>query len=355
MSPVTGRVLSVQFEGGLPAASRGAQVRPPHWEVKVASRIGDGDGSRRPAIYPTQERVRALVEVEIAGTGNGDAVGVLRGELGGLTLDGEIPLTDDRHSVRVTQAGNPGLAIARHTGDVTWVIQGPPLPEPAALDNRTRLEVFVVLGPPPDLFAKGIWAEALRLLIQQVGLNGVGDLPRAMNLITDYCHRGRGLIYDTAGKYNNFGISYNGGKFGLSTFLEGVHKEVNCYDVSVAVLVLGGAIGIPVSWLRLDSFGYIVETSLIGIGRCNHPFFAAGSRPVVGQLDPVRLPFEIHTFCESSATIFDACVGPHLGTNRRQGYLDRAVDETNPMCPKCREIPLANQIKTATRRIKGLR
>jgi hypothetical protein len=327
---VTGRVLSLGFQGGLPAAvNRGTRVRGLHWEAGL--QITDPDGnSHRPAIFARQKRVLAAIRIQIAGTPNTGAPATLRGQLGPLSLEGPVPLTDGTHSVTVTQTGALGTALTRHAGDVAWTVQGAPLPAPAVLDNQTFLEVFTVLGEPPPFFANGIWAEALRFLVQDVGLNGISDPIEALNQITRFCHRGHDLSYQSGGGAGSaFGVTYRGGSFDLTAFLERSPREVQCFDISAAVLVLAGAAGITGEWLQIDSFGYIHETSLVGIGACNNPFFIQyKTDPVIDRKAEERSSFEIHAFCDFSGSLFDACVGPHVGVTL-QNYLADAVDPKN--------------------------
>lgn len=361
MSPVTGQVLSVQFEGGLPVSdSRRSQATAlPNWEDtgKGPGQFFDGDGSIRPAVYRISEEIRARAEVEIAGTGNTGAVGTLRGSLGNLALMGPISFRDGRQSVMVAQTGPPESVLRRHAGDVDWVVRGPA--PPAILGNATRLEVFRVFGQPQIFFPRQLWAGTLRLLIDSAQLDGVAGAPTAMDRITHYCHSVHGLIYDTAGSPLNPGLSVNsdGGRFNLSVFLSRAPTQVVCFDVSGAVLVLGSAVGIPVAWLKIEHFGYIVKTELVGIGPCNSPFYVKkGTGPVVESHDGRRSCFGRHAFCEASNgtfnAIFDACVGPHQGTEDRGSYLRAAVDEDNPGCPSCNPtIPSEHGIMDFTSRL----
>lgn len=344
---VTGSVLSVRFEGGLPAILAKKQVKSPHWQVDPVS--GTQGTSTGPAIYPIQEPVRAVVDVELAGTGNTGAPATLRAQLGNLALAGPIPLTDGLHSVSV--AGNPGTAITRHSGEVSWIVQGASLPAPVALANRTPLEVFVVLGKPPGFFSGGIWAEALRVLLRpEVRLDGVQDEAEAIHRITKYCHENHKVRYNTSGSNVSYGPTRTGGTFHLLGFLKVVRPEVNCFDLAAAVIVLAGAVGVAARWLLMPSFGYIAETNLVGVGPCNNPH--SPTVPIITPRDhPDRTRFNDHGFCERDGTIFDACVGPHLGKDGHQVYLNTAVDPNNS---KGLGIPSAGQIQPKENSIKNL-
>lgn len=336
MSPVTGRILSLEFEGGLrAAASKGNRVRGPHWKDTWVGKIVDPEGgSLRPAIYQTQTRVQALVEVDLQGTDNSGAPGTLTGRLGTLSLAGPISLSNGSHSVRVTQTSPLDTAITRYLGNATWTVTAPSPSTQAILANTTHLEVFVVLGPRPRFFQDGIWVEALRFLVQDVGLGGISNPHQVIDRITEHCHARHGLRYDSAGGATALGVTFDGGTFGLAAFLKGPLKQVQCFDISAAVLVLAGAAGISAVWLQVTFFGYIRRTNLVGVGDCNNPLFTfQGNEPVVDRLAQDRSRFTNHAFCElssgSSPAIFDACVGPHLGTSNRQIYLANAADPTN--------------------------
>lgn len=354
MSPVTGRILSLHFEGGLDAAvSRGHRVRGPHWRAAWASRIADpAGGSRRPAIYRAQARVQALVEVELDGTDGTGMPGTLTGRLGNLSLAGPIPLRDGTHSVRVTQTSPLDLAITRYVGDATWVVTGTSPSTQAGLDNTTLLEIFVVLGPQPSFFAAGIWVEALRFLVDQIGLSGISDCDQVLHRITEHCHQRHDLRYMSGGGSTALGVTYKGGNFALATFLQGSPREVHCFDISAAVLVLAGAVGISAEWLQIPFFGYINETNLVGVGPCNSPFFVQhGTEPVVCRLARKRSAFNIHAFCELASNIFDACVGPHLGMSDRQNYLIGAVDTMNR---KKQGVPPVGNISSFTQNLTSV-
>jgi hypothetical protein len=106
--------------------------------------------------------------------------------------------------------------------------------------------------------------------------------------------------------------------------------DANCYDQAAALQALAGAVGIKLEWLFLDPFGFIKTTNLLGVGSCNNPFFKSNSTPkVIAQNNPNRTDFGNHAFCELNSKIWDACAGPHVGTEDRQQYLTASIDPTN--------------------------
>jgi hypothetical protein len=155
-------------------------------------------------------------------------------------------------------------------------------------------------------------------------------MPQAMATLTSFCHSHHSLKYDAHNALNAYVAGKLGGRFDLSAFLTAAHPLVSCFDLLGALVVLGGALGIPTRWLVEEDDFFIKTTSLVGFGLCNNPFFLDENTPlVIGANDMKRTAFNQHGFCESAAVIYDACIGPHLGTEARQGYLDAAVDDVN--------------------------
>jgi hypothetical protein len=100
----------------------------------------------------------------------------------------------------------------------------------------------------------------------------------------------------------------------------------NCYDQCSAVHVLAGAVGVHLSWLYLDPYGFIKPTNLVGVGTCNNPFFSSPRKKVVPWDDPDRSAFGNHAFPGPAGNAADACAGPHLGNETREEYLDASID-----------------------------
>jgi hypothetical protein len=212
------------------------------------------------------------------------------------------------------------------------------------------LELFSILDPPLS-FPNGVWAEALRLLVLRVGLAGVNTRQEVVRRITRHCHSSHRLRYDTSGTRTSYGVNDSGGTFNLSAFLLAAHPDVSCFDLLAGVFVLSGAVGVPVAWLTLDSFGYILETDLAGIGGCNNPLFTKNNTPkIICRRNRDRTQFGIHGFGELRR-IFDACVGPHLGEDVRQDFLNAAVDDMNH---ENKPVPSADFITPEATPIKGL-
>ncbi len=112
-----------------------------------------------------------------------------------------------------------------------------------------------------------------------------------------------------------------------------IPNMVNCYDQASAVLVFAGIMGIEGHKRYVQPFGYITETTLVGGIRTNSPFHSGLSPAIVPRNDPNRTFFSNHEFYmdKASAKVFDACAGPHLGTEDAYTYLDNSVDTGKPL------------------------
>jgi hypothetical protein len=139
--------------------------------------------------------------------------------------------------------------------------------------------------------------------------------------------------------------------YALAQFLtKGNGETVNCYDLAASVTVLANLIGANAEYRYLGApggrrtFGYLNETSLIGRGQSNNPFFSSGGvdhNPVVGADSCfedfvgvrrwARSFFGNHAFVllGSTAKVYDANVGPVLGADNVAGYLATAVDSND--------------------------
>ena len=106
---------------------------------------------------------------------------------------------------------------------------------------------------------------------------------------------------------------------------------VNCYDQAGGLAILGRVIGVEAEMRHMDPFGYILETDLIGRGRCNNPFFANPAypfnpNPVCPTNAPDRSAFGNHRFVQFNSRIFDACAGPVCGIRTFDEYKANAID-----------------------------
>jgi hypothetical protein len=351
---VTGQVLSITFNSRiLVVAGNGTKVvQAPHWTPQLAPRLTDGDGSFKPAIFQSGLTSTAEVIVQINATDGATGQGILQGSLGGIQLSGTVPILVGQHNVVVTLQG-PHNEIARHAGDVEWTVTDQFFAS-SILAGRTRLEIFFVLASPMPFFSGGVWVEALRFLVKKVGLSGVSDPKVAVADIVQFCHSSHNLIYNSGGGSTFYSVDFTGGTFILSVFVTpAAEPRVTCYDLTAAIKVLSGALGISVTWSNIEPFGFLKLNKLIGVGDCNNPFFmSSGTTPVIEPHDSKREPFLNHSFCQVSDLVFDACIGPQRGNEKAAPYLINAVDTEVPVV-----FGMANpsDIKTLPDPIFGLR
>ncbi len=152
-------------------------------------------------------------------------------------------------------------------------------------------------------------------------------------------HGGHGLKYDTDEGYPNYTTNGKTASvtFDMTNFMTktGTRKKiVNCYDSAAAVHVMINLVGADSHYLYMKRFGYINLTQLIGRGLANNPFpevttavNTGNNNDHVGLPHPnKRYPFWNHAFVELNTKIYDACVGPHKGTETRDGYVRAAID-----------------------------
>ena len=128
-------------------------------------------------------------------------------------------------------------------------------------------------------------------------------------------------------------------------------RTVNCSDQSYGLASLGNLSGACATPVVTHLFGFINTQNLVGVGSCNNPFYEGdlyGPRRVTTNGVPtfLNLPiprtpicdadyvgrsfFTSHTYVIANGVIFDACVGPVLGTQTHTGYLNSVIDHSTP-------------------------
>lgn len=133
-----------------------------------------------------------------------------------------------------------------------------------------------------------------------------------------------------------------GGNFMLAYYLDKA-SSVNCYDQAgiLELLCSLGAIN-PTSWLAQQPFGFIKITKLVGtvdsrnslrLIDVNNPFFRSNGTPArIDNNNLRRTWFRNHVFVghkrstnpmpvDADTLIYDACAGPHTGTETAARYL----------------------------------
>jgi len=338
-----GWVTEVQWGSAIPVSLSQQTVPLPHWKFGVG--VEDGQGSKRPAVYtafgPNQNGLQVTLKLfkGMFTHGSGKLIGTLApAQLGGggaplgqLQMEGDFTLNEGGQVVPL-QIKNMPSAVNWYRGDVTWKVQTSQ--GTVDLQGSTRLEVFVVLTQPTTLFDKtgGVWIEVLRLLGEKGSILGVNSAQRGLQQVASYLHWSHGLTYDTMNGASSYGVTGSGSGtvngFLLKDYLSKVSSTANCYDQAGAIQTFSAALGIQCDWLFLNPYGYINETHLLGIsGLCNNPFFQMnGSQPLVAWDDHSRTAFGNHAFIRFNGLIFDACAGPHLGTEDPSQYVLSSID-----------------------------
>lgn len=82
----------------------------------------------------------------------------------------------------------------------------------------------------------------------------------------------------------------------------------------------------------MQPMGYINTVNLVGIGPCNNPVYLGVTTTnhvaVCGSDDVSRSRFTRHRYVFAEGVIFDACIGPVLGTQTRLEYLRSVIDSS---------------------------
>jgi hypothetical protein len=346
-----GEIIEITFRTDIPAARDKAAISPPHWKKgedpsdawSLTSTLGlpDAPYSKKAAVYLVKDGGGSKdveVKVNVTKCVNVSGTGTLKGTIGSLEISGDCPLAEGEHVVGAQITEMPD-SIQHFRGQINWGMEAPDFGSVAM--TSTLVELFFILGRPLSAYTPGVWVEALRLVCLRGPVTGIEkqDGARVVANVTRYCHSVHGMRYDTVRGASSFGVGGLGGTFILTNYLSKASTTVNCYDQAAAVQTLSGAVGVAVGWIFLQPYGFINATNLVGIGTCNNPFFSSnGSAPLVGQNDPARTSFWNHAFNEqppgplnasyADGFIFDACAGPHAGTEHRDAYLTAAIDTT---------------------------
>ncbi|MBL9100797.1 MAG: hypothetical protein JNL82_07560 [Myxococcales bacterium] len=333
-----GRVVEVTFKSRIAAVRSKATIAGPHWkygedvldkwDLAEPLKLPRGPYSKRAAVYLVKDAGGAReveVKVEVKKCENVSGTGKLVGKLGALVVEGACPLAAGTHTVaaRITE---PPEGIEHLRGSILWDMEAPGTA--AWTMNQSFVELFFVLAAPIAAYTQGVWVEALRLVCQRGAVRGVKPDEQALAVakITRYCHSDHGMRYDSQRGASHYGVSSRGGVFRLADYLNQKSQRINCYDQAGAVQVLAGAVGVAVTWVFLNPYGFIKGTHLVGVGPCNSPFYeSAGTAQSVDPKDPKRTAFGNHAFVEL-AKVHDACAGPHVGTESRVEYVAAAID-----------------------------
>jgi len=335
-----GKVIEVtSFDNELKTILNKSKVTQPHWKSKGNFKDSTG-GSISPAIIPARQGTKVITNIKIEVTkaqgisGNGKIKGILSDGTK-ISLEGEFPITVGIHSIKVELLSKE-TTLARHCGDIKWEIDIPNYGKQSM--GSSFIEVYRIIEDTSHPFLNnGRPIEALRFLYDKLSLSRVNvkvTQTSDINItakITRYLHKSHGLKYDTYSGASHF-LMIKGrydASFKLYDYInKSIGNIVNCYDQASAVNVFSAIMGTSGEKIFVKPFGYIKETNLIGEGSCNNPFYNSnGSKKVIDLNSSNRTAFGNHQFYkDKSKMIFDACAGPHLGTETYNEYLKNSVD-----------------------------
>lgn len=234
--------------------------------------------------------------------------------------------------------------VLKETFDLTWK---------AVVSNETEIVTnvlgktdghvfYTILGEPVEpwnddtITNQNVWASALDFLVETNVCGKATFKTNALARLTNYLFSDFDLHYDVEWGGSRYVKDIPGRMLEEFFFLSGYMGKtegniVNCYDQAGALAFLGKAIGIEAEILHMAPFGYILETELIGRGRCNNPFYANplygfDTRHVCPTNSPNRSAFGNHRFVRLGTQIFDACAGPVRGEWSFDEYKRNVID-----------------------------
>ena len=207
---------------------------------------------------------------------------------------------------------------------------------------------------PNGVDMKNLWTNALDFC--NTFLEGKDDPQETMAAITSNLFYNMGLRYDTVNSASHYwgtvGSNTNG-IFELTRYMARGDNLVNCHDQAYGVATFASLLGIKVQVVEAMPFGYINTVNFVGIGPCNNPIYQKTGEieywkdkwyDQVG-LVPTRMTntvlrsqvcfadetqrsyFQSHAFVGVvDGRIFDACVGPALGTLLINDYMRSVID-----------------------------
>ena len=202
---------------------------------------------------------------------------------------------------------------------------------------------------PNGIDVNNIWVSAMDF--SNSFLEGKNVPQDAMSTITSHLFYDMGFRYDTGNSMSHYWDA--SGKFELSNYMAGIGNLVNCHDQAYGVATFAGLVGIKAQVTESKPFGYINTVNLVGVGPCNNPVYEMAEEieywkdELDNQGQLVTLPktntvlrtqicsadetqrsfFQTHTFVGVyDGRIFDACVGPALGTLQINDYMRSVID-----------------------------
>ena len=183
---------------------------------------------------------------------------------------------------------------------------------------------------PNGLDTQMPWTDALDLVCTVA--DGKSGKVQALAAVTSYLFGdSMKFKYDVKeGEPHYFGDTQTA--FSLNDYLARRFPEVNCSDQAYGLATLGNLMGIHSTIVMTQPFGYINTVNLVGVGPCNNPVYLGTNTTnhvaVCGEDDVSRSYLTRHRFVYAEDVIFDACIGPALGTQTIIEYLKSIIDSS---------------------------
>ena len=195
--------------------------------------------------------------------------------------------------------------------------------------------VYTVLDVPkepwePNGTIQCPWTDALELACTVA--EGKSDKVQALAAITSHLFQNMGFVYDAADAESYYCKGFNSGEimFSLDGYLKKNIPYVNCADQAYGLATFGNLIGIDSAVVKTQPIGYINTIEIVGIGPCNNPGYLGGATTnhiaICGVDDTSRSRLTQHRYVIAEGVVFDACIGPALGTQTNIGYLESIID-----------------------------
>ena len=202
---------------------------------------------------------------------------------------------------------------------------------------------------PNGTDTKNLWTNALEFC--DAFLEGKDDPLDTMTAITSNLFYHMGFRYDTVTSASHYWSTNQ--IFELTRYMASEDGLVNCYDQAYGVATFAGLVGVKAQLAEEEPFGYINIANLIGEGLCNNPIYGKTEEIVywkdeedeLGNIvtkqmtntvlrtkicsadETQRSYFQSHIFVwVHDGEVFDACVGPSLGTMSINDYMRSLID-----------------------------
>ena len=224
--------------------------------------------------------------------------------------------------------------------------------QPFWTDSTGPHTIYTVLAHPTAPWkaarsaAQRPWASALDFAC--LTARGARSADAALTAITQKLFSNMGFEYDTMFAQPGY-CGRQVAQFELTNYLQRERTNVNCFDQAYGVVSIGNLLGASSRMVVVERFGFLDTVELIGVGLCNNPVYLGYEKdkrktitgagiedivihiprtPLVDGDSLARSKFDRHAFAVCNDVVYDACVGPSLGTHSISNYIDSAVDHS---------------------------